>query len=109
MYPSPGYCGEIIHLYGAAGLHFGQQHLDEGEYLDVVRMPLDEAVRRVMTGEIKDAKTAIAILKLKERIIHDLFRQRSHHPTPAPACVAAGEQHAHRPLCQSLQPARSGD
>ncbi len=32
------------------------------------RMPLDEAVRRVMTGEIKDAKTAIAILKLKERI-----------------------------------------
>lgn len=31
-------------------------------------MPLDEAVRRVMTGEIKDAKTAIAILKLKERI-----------------------------------------
>ncbi len=64
----PGYCGEIIHLYGAAGLHFGQQHLDEGEYLDVVRMPLDEAVRRVMTGEIKDAKTAIAILKLKERI-----------------------------------------
>ena len=68
VYPSPGYCGEIIHLYGAAGLHFGQQHLDEGEYLDVVRMPLDEAVRRVMTGEIKDAKTAIAILKLKERI-----------------------------------------
>ena len=56
VYPSPGYCGEIIHLYGAAGLHFGQQHLDEGEYLDVVRMPLDEAVRRVMTGEIKDAK-----------------------------------------------------
>ena len=68
VYPSPGYCGEIIHLYGAAGLRFGQQHLDEGEYLDVVRMPLDEAVRRVMTGEIKDAKTAIAILKLKERI-----------------------------------------
>lgn len=68
VYPSPGYCGEIIHLYGAAGLHFGQQHLDEGEYLDVVRMPLDEAVRRVMTGEIKDAKTAIAILKLKERV-----------------------------------------
>ena len=68
VYPSPGYCGEIIHLYGAAGLRFGQQHLDEGEYLDVVRMPLDEAVRRVMTGEIKDPKTAIAILKLKERI-----------------------------------------
>ena len=68
VYATVGYDSEKIYLWAATGLHKGGQHLDAGEFLDVVRMPLDEAVRRVMTGEIKDAKTAIAILKLKERI-----------------------------------------
>lgn len=66
IYPTPGYCSEIIHLYGATGLSFGEQNLDEGEFLDVVRMPLPEAVEKIMSGEIKDAKTIVATLKLKE-------------------------------------------
>ena len=35
FYPSPGYCGEIIHLYGAKGLLFVGQKLDEDEFLNV--------------------------------------------------------------------------
>lgn len=66
MYPTPGYCGEIIRLYYAEELTFGEQHLDEDEFLDVIKMPIDECVSRIMSGEIKDAKTIIAILKLKE-------------------------------------------
>ena len=63
LYPTPGYCGEIIYLYLATGLHFAEQHPDEDEFLNVLRVPLDELVERVMAGEIPDAKTQIAALK----------------------------------------------
>jgi ADP-ribose pyrophosphatase len=66
IYPTPGYCSEIIHLYLATGLSFGQQDLDDDEYLDVIRMPLGECVSKIMSGEIKDSKTIVAIFKLKE-------------------------------------------
>ena len=65
LYPSPGYTNEIIRLYGATGLRFEEQNLDEDEFLQIVYMPLDELVDRVMSGEIKDAKTVAAALKLK--------------------------------------------
>lgn len=66
LYPTPGYCGEIIRLFYAADLSFGEQDLDEDEYLDVIKMPFNECVSKIMNGEIKDAKTIIGILKLKE-------------------------------------------
>lgn len=66
IYPTPGYCGEIIRLFYAEGLTLGEQSLDEDEFLDVTKMPLDECVNRIMSGEIKDAKTIVAIFKLKE-------------------------------------------
>ena len=68
LYPTPGYCGEIIRLYFATGLTFGEQKLDEDEFLDVYRVPLEEAFRRVMNGEFKDAKTQIGIMKIREMI-----------------------------------------
>ena len=65
LYPSPGYTNEIIRLYGATELSFEEQDLDDDEFLQIVKMPLDELVERVMSGEIKDAKTVAAALKLK--------------------------------------------
>lgn len=65
LYPSPGYCGEIIWLYAATGLTFSEQHLDEDEFLTVEKIPLEKAVQMILSGEIKDAKTQTAILKLK--------------------------------------------
>ena len=64
-YPSVAYLTEKIHMYLARGLSFGKAHLDEGEFLDVLQIPLDEAVEMVMRGEIPDAKTQIALLKTK--------------------------------------------
>ena len=64
-YPSVAYLTEKIHMYLARGLSFGKAHLDEGEFLDVMKIPLDEAVEMVMRGEIPDAKTQIALLKTK--------------------------------------------
>ncbi len=65
LYPTPGYCGEIIWLYAAKGLTFGEQNPDEDEFLSVEKIPLDTVIEMIMNGEIKDAKTQTAILKLK--------------------------------------------
>ena len=65
LYPTPGYINEVIHCYLATGLSFGKTHLDEDEFLDVLRIPLEKAVQMVLAGEIKDAKTQIAVLKVK--------------------------------------------
>ena len=63
IYPLPAYSTEIIHMYLAKGLEYSGQCTDEDEFLDVVKMPFSDALRMVMDGEIKDAKTQIIILK----------------------------------------------
>ena len=63
--PSPGCFGEILHLYLARNLQMGNQKLDEGEFLNVERIPFDEMVRRCLSGEIQDGKTVVAVLKAK--------------------------------------------
>ncbi len=65
LYPTPGYINEVIYCYLATGLTFGEQDTDEDEFLDVLRIPLEKAVEMVLSGEIKDAKTQIAVLKVK--------------------------------------------
>ena len=62
-YPTPAYVTEKIHMYLAKGLTFKEQKLDEDEFLDVVKMPFDEAISLVMDNKICDAKTQIALLK----------------------------------------------
>lgn len=64
FYPTPGYCGEIIHLYWTNDYQMKEQKLDEGEFLNVEKIPFDEVLRMVMEGEITDGKTQTAILKL---------------------------------------------
>lgn len=67
-YPSPGYCSEILYLYLATGLTAGEQKLDEDEFLSCYKLPLSEAVRRVMSGEISDGKTQSLVL-LADRLL----------------------------------------
>ncbi len=63
VYPSPGYCGEIIHLYYCKIDRYEHQQLDDDEFLNVEKIPLEKAVELVMNNEIPDAKTQIAVLK----------------------------------------------
>lgn len=65
LIPTPAYCGEVIHMYLARGLHYGEQKLDAGEFLDITKIPLDKAVEMVMNNEIEDSKTQIALLKTR--------------------------------------------
>ena len=60
---TPALIDEIIHLYMAEELTFGEMHLDEDEFLSVERIPLTKLIDMVMSGEIRDGKTQIAILK----------------------------------------------
>ena len=64
LYPTPGYCDEVIHLFLAQGLSFGESQPDEDEFVEVERIPLDTAVQMVLNNKIPDAKTQIAILKV---------------------------------------------
>lgn len=65
LYPSPGYCGEVIWMYAATGLSYGEQCPDEDEFLHVEKYPLEKAVEMVLSGEITDAKTQAALLKVQ--------------------------------------------
>ncbi len=70
-YTTVAFTDEKIYTYMATGLSYTESHPDEDEFLEVVKIPLDALVEMVMTGEIKDSKTQVAILKadrlLKER------------------------------------------
>ena len=61
--PSPALINEVIFVYMAEEISFGESDLDEGEFLEVEYYTLDKLYEMVMSGEITDAKTQIAILK----------------------------------------------
>lgn len=64
-YATPGYCTEKLSIYLATDIEFKGQHLDDGEFLNVHKYKLDDLYNMVMNNEIRDCKTAIAILKAK--------------------------------------------
>lgn len=62
LYPTPGYTDEKIYIYEAADCREGSSHPDEGEFLDVVCLPVGEALDMIASGAIRDAKTIAAVL-----------------------------------------------
>ncbi len=61
MYPTPGYTNEKVYIYRAFEGKRVERRLDEGEFVDAVWIPLARAKEMLQTGEIKDAKTVIAL------------------------------------------------
>ena len=64
IYPTPAYLDEVLRIFAATGITLRERHLDPGEFAETIRMPLAELVDRVLKGEIRDAKTHIAALKV---------------------------------------------
>ena len=62
--PACAYSDEEIQMYAAKKLTFREQKLDADEFLNVFTMPLEQAVQKVLAGEIWDAKTQTALLKV---------------------------------------------
>lgn len=61
IYPSVGYTNERIFIYLARDITRGRAHLDEGEFLDVEWIDIESVKKMLKNGEIKDAKTVIAL------------------------------------------------
>ena len=68
IFPVPGYSDEHIHIFWATGLTPGRQNLDADEVLDVKPIPLEEALEMITKGEIRDAKTIIALFFTKLKV-----------------------------------------
>lgn len=67
-YPAPAYSDEKITMYLAKGLHKGKNDLDEDEFIEVIEMPIEQVIEKIMSGEITDGKTQVAVLKAAKLI-----------------------------------------
>lgn len=63
FHPSVAYLREKMHMFAAVKTSLSVQHLDEGEFLSVETMPLEKLVKGVLSGEVEDGKTCLAVLK----------------------------------------------
>lgn len=62
IYTTPGFTDEVIHLFWAQGLTQGESARERDEFIEVVPRPLSEVLSGIRGGEIRDAKTVVAIL-----------------------------------------------
>jgi ADP-ribose pyrophosphatase len=63
LYTSPAIIDEVIHMYLATGLHFEKQDPDEDEFVEVIKINLNDLIQEINSGKIPDAKTQTAVLK----------------------------------------------
>jgi ADP-ribose pyrophosphatase len=68
FFVSPGFCEEKMWVYLATELSEGKQFLDEDEVLEILRMPIADALEMIATGEIQDAKTIIGLMLAAPRV-----------------------------------------
>ncbi|MBI4670700.1 MAG: NUDIX hydrolase [Chloroflexi bacterium] len=68
FFPSPGILTEEMFLYLARDLSQGAQELMGDEDIEVVKLPLDDAIARIGTSEIADAKTIVGLLLTREKL-----------------------------------------
>jgi len=62
IWTTPGFTDEVIHLYMASGLSVGTTARERDEFIEVVPQPLSQVLAAIRDGEIRDAKTIVAIL-----------------------------------------------
>jgi len=64
FYPAAAYSDERIRIFLARNLAFGQTQPDEDEFLSVELISLEELVREILAGNVPDAKTQAAVLRV---------------------------------------------
>lgn len=72
FYPTPGYTDEVIYMYAAFGLHFGESEPDDDEFVEPEKIKLETLVDMIFSGEIKDGKTQAAVLK-----VYNMLKKKS--------------------------------
>lgn len=65
IFVSPGFCDERIHLYLARDLTRTAQALEIDEVIELEKVPLAQAIELALNGEITDAKSICALLRVR--------------------------------------------
>jgi ADP-ribose pyrophosphatase len=76
FFVSPGFLEEKMWLYLATELSETSQMLEEDEIVEVVRLPIGQALEMISDGEIEDAKTIIALMLAAPRFGPALLEAR---------------------------------
>jgi ADP-ribose pyrophosphatase len=62
IHTTPGFTDEQIRLFLATGCTTGSEKKDDDEFIEPVTLPISEALEKVRSGEITDAKTICTLL-----------------------------------------------
>ena len=68
FFVSPGFCQEKMWVYLATDLRETKQHLEDDEIVEIVRVPMSQALEMITDGEIEDAKTIIGLILTAPRV-----------------------------------------
>lgn len=60
------YCDEHLEIFLAEGLKPGKQQLDQGEFVEIIELSLDELLDEVRLGKVTDVKTIIGAFWLEK-------------------------------------------
>ena len=71
IHPAIGFSNEKMWMYLAEELELSKKKLDEDEFLELLPVPLNQAIEWVFSGKITDVKTIIGIMWLKELKLND--------------------------------------
>lgn len=66
FFPVPGYSTEKIHVYIAKGLSQSKMNTEDDEQISVEILPMENALEKVRSGEIHDAKSICALFRAAE-------------------------------------------
>jgi ADP-ribose pyrophosphatase len=62
IWTTPGFTDEVIHLFAAFDLTPTAMRPEDDEVIEVMRVPLDDALEMIWRGELRDAKSALALI-----------------------------------------------
>jgi ADP-ribose pyrophosphatase len=68
IWTTPGFTDEVIHLFAAFDLEEVPARHEPDEVIEVVEMPLARALEMIWDGELRDAKSALALIHAAHRI-----------------------------------------
>lgn len=68
FYPAPAWSTEFVYLYLATDLTPGPTHLEADEAIELLQVPLAEAIELIHSGAITDGKTIAALLLAQQRL-----------------------------------------
>lgn len=69
FYTSPGFSNEKMYLFVAKELVEGEAKPDGDEYIDVLKVKIEDSIKMILRGEIVDSKTIIGILYAQQYLI----------------------------------------